>query len=184
MGLWTEEEYQRTANSTKLSKKTVAACRSVLVDGLSNTEAATLHGVMTQHISRSLKALRDRQAEMVKTVESMSVSRDTLRAYALQEAKAVAVAAGRWEVEDAQPGRSYEGPVIMQTPGFMVQRMVRTLVIHDLGKFREPPNISDNLKIDYPEDGGLAVVSENKPEPEKKTEPEKKPGRGPGGVGR
>lgn len=162
MHLWTEDAFQRTAISTKLSNRTLAACHDVLVDGLSGVEAGLLHHILPPQISRGLKVLRDRQAEMMENVGLMKDSKMELKSYAVQEARGIA--GGDLVVEDAEPGRRYEGPGIVKTLGFMVQRVGRVGVIHDLGKLQQLPNMNAQLEIEYPKDGGLALVNEKLPD--------------------
>lgn len=158
MRYWTEDEFQRTALSTKLSERTLAACRDVLVDGLSGVEAGLRHQILPAQISRGLKGLRERRAEMSESVELMKDSSEAMKAYAIQEARVAAP--GFAGVEDAEPGRQYEGPGVMKTPGYFVQRVGTSLVIHDLGKLQQSPNMNARLEIAYPRDGGLASVKE------------------------
>jgi len=157
-GKWTEEDFQRVALSTKLSEKTLAACRDVLVEGKSGVDAAMLHGVLPAQVSRGKKNLEERLQELSANVEKMSNSREAMKEYAIREAKLFA--AGLARVEEAVPGGRYEGPGVLSTPGFIVQRVGRDLIVHDLGKLSQTPNLHSRLEIEYPKDGGMASLVE------------------------
>jgi hypothetical protein len=64
MAVWTDAEFQRVALDTRLSKRTLAACRSVLVDGMTGVEAGELHSMVPAQISRGLGPMRDRRDEL------------------------------------------------------------------------------------------------------------------------
>jgi hypothetical protein len=156
MALWSDEDFQRVAVTTKLSSRTLAACRDVLVNGLSGVDSGAKHGLLTPQISRALKQLKTLQSELTASVDLMQDSKIALHDYAVKEAKAAAIGAA--VVRDAEPGREYEGPTFLRTPGFIIQKVGRDLVIHDLGKLDCVPGANVNLSIRYPEDGKLASV--------------------------
>lgn len=56
---WTEDEFQRVANTTRLSNRTLAACHDVLVGGVPSVDAATRHGVVPPQVSRGLKEFQN-----------------------------------------------------------------------------------------------------------------------------
>ena len=160
MSLWPENEFQRIALSTKLSARTVAACRDVLVADVAGVDAALTHQMFPAQISRALKVLRDRRAEMSRSAETLKDEGALLKYTAAKVAKSVA--GEGLSISDAQPGRSYDGKVIVITHGFMVQQAGRSGVMHDLGNLDKSPTLNTSLTISYPLDGGRAMVNENK----------------------
>lgn len=162
MSLWTEPEFQRIALGTKLmerrSERTLAACREVLVEGVSGVDAAARHKMFPAQISRALGVLRDKQADMVKSAEALKSDGALLKFTAAQVAKSM-VGDGL-VIEDAEPGKAYEGPVIVNTHGFVVQKVGRGGVIHDLGKLERMPPLNVSLSIVYLKNDEKAVVTE------------------------
>lgn len=156
MSAWSDEEFQRVALSTKMAKRTLDACKEVLVNGRDGKDVADEKGMLPGQISRGIKLLRETQVEMVESVKKMRRSTESLRSYAIDSARALV--RGNWGVKDAEPGNRYEGVCIMQTPGFMVQQVDRDLVVHDLGKIDTALVMMKELAIDYPADGGMARV--------------------------
>lgn len=59
--VWTETDFQRAASQTKLSKRTLRACRDVLIEYGTIGTASVRHGVLPPQIHRGLSILR--QAE-------------------------------------------------------------------------------------------------------------------------
>lgn len=59
--VWTETDFQRAASQTKLSKRTLRACRDVLIESGTIGTASVRHGVLPLQIHRGLSVLR--QAE-------------------------------------------------------------------------------------------------------------------------
>ena len=153
--LWNDTDFQRAANSTKLSDRTIEACRDVLVNGLSGIEAGDKHNVVPAQISRALKTIRDQAINTSDFVKNMIDSTDAMKAYAISEAK---VEFPALEVVDIKLDKTYSGPIVMKTPGYVVQRDGRTLVAHDIGKLERSPSMSNELHITYPKDGGKAAV--------------------------
>jgi hypothetical protein len=171
MSHWSEDEFNRVANSTNLSDRNIAACKSVIMDGLSSSEAAALHGMLLPQVSRNLKQLFNRQKELLEAMKLMPSSKEAMRNYAIKEASNIQP--GRYSAEDAVPGEIYEGPAVMQTPGFFVQLANKKFIVHDLGALNQQPNLRAYLKIDYSK-GGLAEVSELNPEKVKGAQKESK----------
>lgn len=159
--MWSPEDFQRVAVSTKLSARTLAACRDVLVDGKSGVDAAAEHGMPPPQISRGLKILRDRQEEMIKSAKYLTQDTNLLKFTAEQVAKNII--GDEFEIEDAQPGKRYEGMPVVNTHGFFVQRVGRSGVIHDVGKLDQVPAMNSRVRIEYPKDGGLAKVERLEP---------------------
>jgi hypothetical protein len=157
MSRWTESEFQRVAMGTKLSGRTLAACSSVLVDGMSGIDAAAQHKMTTPQISRGIGVLRDQREQIVTDAKVLRLD-DVILKYAAEKAAKNLLGPGL-AIGDALPGKAYEGPMIVNTPGFMVQKVGRGGVMHDLGKFEQMPVINIPLVIAYPKDGGKAVVT-------------------------
>lgn len=158
MSLWAESEFQRVALSTKLSERTLAACHDVLVDGLSGVDAAARHKMFPAQISRSIGKLKDMQLSMVETAEAVLDEVTLLKYTAHQVAKTLM---GEAAVMDAQPGQSYDGWILASTPGFLIQKVGRVGVVHDLGNIEEMPKPNSATVISYPENGMKAVLSDS-----------------------
>lgn len=155
---WTEADFQRVAHNTKLGERTKEACRSVLVDGVSGVDAAAKHKVFAAQISRGLATLRERKQKMVQSAVSLQENTALLRFTAGQVAKAMF--GEGLVVEDAQPGKQYEGPVVVNSHGFVVQKVGRSGVVHDLGNLDKLPVLNSPLTISYPKGSGQATVTQ------------------------
>ena len=160
MSVWSETEFQRVAAGTKLSERTLAACRDVLVDGLPGSEVARKHHVFQSQISRSIGLLQKRQLEIVENASALYFDTTAfLKAAVLQIAKHAI--GDNFDVQDASPGRTYEGPILVNSHGFLVQRVGRTGILHDAGALERIPTSNAAQSITYPRDGvGKASVSE------------------------
>ncbi len=156
MSVWTEDEFQRVAVASKMSKRTLDACQRVLVGGEDGKGVATELGIFPQQISRAVNTLIERHEEQVASINKMRESVESLKEYAVEQARLLV--RGDWAVKDAVPGERYEGQVIMRTPGFVVQKVVRDLVVHDLGRLQDVPDMTKPMAIDYPADGERASV--------------------------
>lgn len=160
---WTEEEFNRVAPNTRLSTRTLNACRAVLVDGRPGKEVSEDLKIVHPQISRGIRVLEKAAAELSEAAKIIGTTQETLKAYAVQEAR-LSLGEGV-AVRDAQPGGVYEGPPVLKTPGFLVQKVGRDAVIHDLGKLEYSPNMNAwRLEVIYPKDGRLASVAEKQPE--------------------
>lgn len=165
MSLWTEEEFQRIAGTTKLSARTLLGCHDVLVDGMAGVDVAALHGLFPAQISRGIAGLREKQAKLEEIEQVKLQAKEAEKSFAVEAAR---VAVGKnLKVEDAEPGWSYEGAGIVQVGGFLVQKVGRIGVVHDLGKLQLVPKMNVSVTIEYPHDGKLAVVSEVKVQAER-----------------
>ena len=158
MSLWPEVEFQRVALSTKLSERTLAACHDVLVDGMSGVDAAARNKMFPAQISRAVGTLRDKQLSMVELAETLKDEGALLKFTAHQVAKTLM---GEAAVLDAIPGQSYDGWIVASTPGFLIQKVGRCAVVHDLGNFEEIPKPNSATVISYPDNGMKAVLSES-----------------------
>lgn len=58
---WTEADFLRATVNTKISKRTVAACRDVLVDNASIGAAAITHQILPGQICKALPEFRERE---------------------------------------------------------------------------------------------------------------------------
>lgn len=159
MSRWSDVEFQRVAFSTQLSEKTLAACHDVLVDGMLGTEAAARSGMFPAHISRSIRTLRDKQLSMVELAATLKDDSTLLKFSAHQVAKNLMGPAA--VVVDARPGQSYDGWILATTPGFLIQKIGRIAVVHDIGNFEEMPLPNSATLISYPDAGMKAVLSES-----------------------
>lgn len=163
MDRWTELELQRVAHETRIADRTLDACRDVLVNGMSGSEAARKHQMFQSHLSRALKNLKDKQAEFGSLAAAAEASRDSreastgvLRHMAQEIAKGV-LGPG-FSTSMAEPGRTYSGPVVVSTNGYIVQKVGRSGILHDKGSFDAVPELGDHVEIEYPVEPGRAKV--------------------------
>ncbi|RWA45621.1 hypothetical protein AU476_00895 [Cupriavidus sp. UYMSc13B] len=158
MERWTEDEFRRVALNTRISKRTLDACKDVLVDGLSGVAAADKHKMFAPQISRAITTLREKQAEMMEFA-SVSKDADVMRQYVAAEV-AKSLYGQHFQCALAQPGQAYEGPLVVQSTGYFVQKVGRNGVLHDMARFNNDlPPLQADLRIAYDKDGGLAKVS-------------------------
>ena len=158
MILWTEADFQRVALTTKLAERTLAACRDVLVGGVSGVEAAQNWQLFPAQISRSVGILKNKQIEMLESANSLREDSNLLKHTAIQIAKCMM--GDKFNVVDAVPGKSYEGPVIVNSHGFLVQKIGLSGIAHDLGDFKVVPPLNKPLEISYSSRGVSPSVSE------------------------
>ena len=166
MSLWTDVEFQRIAMSTRLSERSIIACRAVLVDGMTGSEAAKEYKMFPAHISRTLATLKARQEEMVESATHLTTDTEALLKFTvLQIAKAMK--GEGFIVQDASPGNIYDGPILLSSHGFVVQQVGRTGVRHDLGVLESVPQLNKRHLITYPSGDGpvRATVTEVNPLP-------------------
>lgn len=157
MGLWTETEFQRVALLTRLAERTVAACRDVLVDGVPGVEAAARWKIFPAQLSRGVGVLKKKQDQLVESATSLEKDDNLLKYTVAQIAKCMM--GEKFNVIDAQPGNSYVGPVILNSHGFVVQRVGIHGISHDVGSFEEVPRVNSHLSIIYPKESGRPLVS-------------------------
>lgn len=156
----TKEEFLKAVQLTKLADRTVAGCECVLVQGLSNVKAGEVVGVLPEQISRGLKLIRARHAELQtlqqEAENKLKEKKESIKADVVQAARGIAFE--NMTISDAEPGNEYTGRVILKDQGFLVQRMARHGIIHDLGKMSKVPKIDSFVSISYPAEKGLATV--------------------------
>lgn len=158
MDLWTEHEFRRVAITTRISPRTLEACKAVLVDGVSGQQAASTHKMFASQLSRALTSLREKRAENLKSAAVRENAEELQEFVAAEVGRALY---GRdFQSMIAEPGQTYEGPIVAQTSAFLVQKVGRSGVLHDLGKFESIPQLNIDLQIAYGEKGDRAVVSE------------------------
>lgn len=155
---WTEAEFQRVALNTRLKDRTLDACKAVLVEGLQGNEAADLHKMFPQQVSRAVATLKETRESMLESAQARASGDELLKLTAAQVAKNIL--GQDLSIKDAERGKSYDGPVIVNTHGFAVQRVGRSGVIHDLGQLASVPGINLNVSISYPKGAGQALVEE------------------------
>jgi len=157
MERWTEDEFRRVALNTRISKRTLDACKDVLVDGLSGVAAADKHKMFAPQISRAITTLREKQAEMMEFA-SVSKDADEMRQYVATEV-ARTLYGQDFQCALAQPGQAYEGPLVVQSTGYLVQKVGRIGILHDQVRFsNDPPPLHTDLRIAYDKNGGLAKI--------------------------
>ena len=152
MPLWSESDFQRVALATKLADRTLSACRDVLVDGVAGVDAAQQWQIFPAQISRSVGILREKHQQMLESAVSLQQDANLLKYTAVQVAKCMM--GEKFNVIDAAPGKSYEGPVILNSHGFLVQKVGLSGIAHDLGVFSNVPPLNVPMAIEYPKDGG------------------------------
>jgi len=168
MSVWTETEFQRAAERTELSARTLAACSDVLVNGRSGADAAIIHNMKASQISRGLGALRDRQEELRVEAELLMGEGELLKSrnktYVTQLAKNIA--GEGLTIADADPGKVYVGRAIVDELGLVVQLVGRTGVVHDHRNLKVLPALGVLVTIAYGKDGNRASVLEGALSPE------------------
>lgn len=160
MSRWTEEEFQRVAISTKLSSRTLAACRDVMVNGLSGVDAGRVHDVLPAQISRATSSLRAKHEDIEKGGSLLKSHVNNMKSYAIDYAKKLAT--GNYVVAEPVAGERYDGSILIAIPGFIIQKVtepIHKLVVHDLGRLDVAPDSRKPVSIDYPHDGGTAKVT-------------------------
>lgn len=159
MSLWSEVEFQRVALTTKLTERTLVACHDVLVDGIPGVQAAARNKIFPAQISRAISTLKDKQLSMVEEAKALNDDSVLLKFTAHQVAKTFMSEYA--VIVDAEPGQSYDGRIVAFTPGFLIQKIGRSAVVHDLGKFEETPTLNSAILISYPNNGMKAVCSQS-----------------------
>lgn len=144
------------ALNTRISDRILDACKDVLVEGMSGVDAAEKHQVFASQISRALTNLRDKHA---KVMESASVSKDAdvMQQYIATELARTLVGKD-FQCALAQPGQTYDGPLVGQTAVYVVQKVGRQGVLHDLARFSVHPPLQQNLRIAYDKGSNQATV--------------------------
>lgn len=166
MRLWAEEEFDRVAQNTRQSANTIAACREVLVHGMTGVEAGQKHGVLPPHVSRGIKVLEERRKELRKwdqqnrkALQTMEVAASVtglLKAAALEAARSIK--GDGWIIREAIPGEIYEGSGVVKTGGYYVQDIGRVGVVHDLKNVDLDPELGKRVEITYSKSGKGTVT--------------------------
>lgn len=156
MSLWSEEEFKQAAISTRLSDRTLEACKDVLVNGLAGVAVAEKHKMLPAQISRGLKGLRDSHAELLEIAKLRRESVELLKSSVVKEIHTLV--GKKISIMDAEPGQSYEGPCMINLHGYVVQKVGKQGIIHDVGKLSKIPDLNVRVSIEYPNDGKLALV--------------------------
>ena len=156
--LWTDEEFDRVARVANRTVKTLAACRDVLVEGMSGVNAARKHQTFAAHISRAVHALNEQKALLElsdkKSVEQLAVLKTEVGLSAKR------LLGPGLLIAEAVSGNTYDGPVVAQEDRFFVQHIGRFGVIHDQENLNRPLHLNVNTVITYPLDGLKASVDE------------------------
>lgn len=156
MDRWAEDDFLHIARTTRISARTLDACKDVLVEGMTNTAAAEKHKMFAPQISRAVSTLREKQAELLKFATVRKESDEMMQYIASEVAQHLF---GReFQTALALPGCRYEGPVVVQSKGYLVQKVGRSGVLHNLAAFDTPPAMNKNLLIDYDARGLLSSV--------------------------
>lgn len=161
MDRWTDEEFRRVAQNTRIKDRTLDACQDVLVGGMSGVDAADKHKMFPAQISRAIATLRGKQAELIADPALGTKSSAVSQMVAAETAKAL-LGQG-FESRLAQPGQAYSGPLVIQAAGYLVQNVGRSGVLHDVANFRQIPPLKEDVTIAYGREGGMARVSAIQP---------------------
>lgn len=145
MNLWSEEDLRRAALKTKIADRTLEACRDVLVRGISPTDAAAKHQIFISAISRATGTLREKHDKMIESAATLAQSREVMKLTAIQVAQNIV--GHHFTVKDAEAGKTYLGRIIVNTQGYVVQKVGRTGVIYDQGWFKVLPPLGQMLQI-------------------------------------
>lgn len=157
MDSWTDDEFERVASTTRISARTLEACRDVLVHGIPGTEVASKHQMFQAQISRALTTLREARFGQVDQILMDNPS--LARHMAVEIAKGVLGPAV--SVSPAEPGKSYAGKVVVSTVGYVVQKVGRSAVLHDKSALAVVPEQGAAVEISYgPDKTGAASVNE------------------------
>ncbi|MES2879208.1 MAG: hypothetical protein V4713_12360 [Pseudomonadota bacterium] len=159
MTIWTEAEFQRVAVNTRIADRTLVACRDVLVEGMSVTEAAAKHKTFISQISRANITLREKQQQMTEVAPAVPALDDktaTSRSAAMQAAKDICGQA--FSVRDAVPGHTYEGQIVAKTQDFVIQKVGRSGVLYELNKFKSEPPLNADVIIKVSERQGRLTM--------------------------
>ena len=158
MSPWSETDFQRIALSTKLTERTLAACRDVLVDGAPGVEAASRWQLFPAQISRAVGVLKNKQSQLLESATTLQNDSNLLRHTVTLISKSMF--GEKFNVVNAAPGQAYEGPVVINSHGFLVQKVRTHGVIHDLGAFEKAPTLNIPLSIDYSNENTRPVVTD------------------------
>lgn len=154
---WTEEEFQRVAQLTRISERTLEACKDVLVNGMRQYAAAEKHKMFDPQVARAITILRTKQAELV---DISAVEQDSAQMAQLVAAgTAKALFGPNFNSRLAQPGQSYTGLAAFESSGFLLQMVGSGGILHDLTKLAERPAPKSKVCITYDKKGGLARVT-------------------------
>lgn len=166
--VWTSGAFDRIAKETELSKRTLDACRLVLVEDMTGVDAEAATGVLRAQISRGLKTLREKDVKLQNDDLRTTMLRLTEYQGAVEVSKAMAVTEARvlageqLSIVDSLPGVSYVGSVLLCTPLHVVQMIGENrAVVHDAGRLERVPVVGAGvMNICYPmEFEKLASVS-------------------------
>ena len=158
MSLWTETELIRVARHTKLATRTLDACREFLIDGITGVEAADKYKIFPATLSRGVRTLEEKRVEMVKSASSNLSDVSLIKFATGMRAKELFGAS--LNIVDAQPGKTYQGEVVLIDQGFLVQKVGRNGVVHDVGALIAVPALNSRMLISYPKSIGLATVAQ------------------------
>lgn len=156
--LWTDEEFDLVAKNVGQSTKTLAACRDVLVEGLSGVDAAKKHQTFATHISRSINALNE-QKKLLEAANAKA-SGGLLLSKSEAALSAKNLLGPGLMIVDAVIGNTYDGAIVAMSDLCCVQHIGRFGVLHELDRLKQPPNINVNAIISYPANGDKAFVNE------------------------
>jgi hypothetical protein len=147
MDHWTEDEFRRAATGTRLSPRSIEACRDVLVEGMTGIAAAARHQMLPAQLSRALGTLRERQADFERLATGRAKSGEMEVFTASEVGRAIYGPGFQSSLPD--PHTTYEGPVVGCTPVYLIQKVGRTGILHPLSRLGEVPAVHSNVRISY-----------------------------------
>lgn len=153
------ELFERLAQERpRLSDKSLAAARLVMVDGVRPGDAATRVGILPAQVSRTTRALYEAESELRETGKLTSISTDLVERN-LDASYTLAVSQLRNQMGDevlvstAEANRTYSGSVKVRTDLHLVQDVGRgKVVVHELAKLDRVPQLGQSLDIAYSND--------------------------------
>ncbi len=158
MNQWAEVEFERVSRGTRLSDRTLVACREVLVDGKSQGLVAREHNMFPAQISRSLATLRDKQEEM--KVEAKAFIKTQLTLKVAAEVLARKIMGEGAQLFAPEAGQEFEGQIVAVDHGYAIQKIGRCAALHDVGRLPESPKVGDNILVNYPRDGARPTMED------------------------
>lgn len=139
-----------------MSKSTLTVCADYLVNGTKQKDICQKYGVTEGEISRGVKRLTEAREKIL--AQSIEFNAGDILAQQSVVLAAKMVEGEGLSVSDAEPGQTYEGSVILNSKGFMIQKTGRSsAVLHDAGKLDKMPAARDYVKIEYLNEGKAAV---------------------------
>ena len=163
MRLWSEDEFNLAQRNSRLQERTLDACKDVLVGGMTVKDAAEKHKMFAPQISRANTSLASKLTEQVESATKLQDAKSMLRETAIEVAKHVL--GPLVKVKDAEPGKVYEGPMVLSSKGYLVQKVGPGAVLYEEARFQSAPPLNVTLFIKVPARGAKVEVFTNISDP-------------------